>query len=202
MAKFFLAFLIGLTTLAKSAIAQDDLVFLGSSPAVSNSGASPSFKKDVANEKVFSWISFDPILGAINTLGFVSAATWNFLPGSPDRLIFTGSGGGATFYGNVLFDPYNRAVVDVVKGGQRVRYVVVKLPTPCDQQLLLLDPTSLGLDPAQEDPIMAPTDDSHTEYSSYVIQRPLTSTTIVGVVLPADGSYTISPRASQVPDPS
>jgi hypothetical protein len=75
-------------------------------------------------------------------------------------------------------------------------------PTPdqCSNPLQSLDPVSLGLDPASEDPILTPTDDSNSAFSKYVIGGAFISTDIVGVVLPRYGGYTISPNASTTPD--
>ncbi|HJW30325.1 MAG TPA: hypothetical protein VJ508_13930 [Saprospiraceae bacterium] len=101
-------------------------VFSGTSPPIINSTATLTFQADLTTQKVFSWESSDPVLGDINT-GDIPAATWNLSGSNPTRLVFTGSGGGATFYGNVLFEPYNRAVVDVVKGGKRLRYLLTKV---------------------------------------------------------------------------
>ena len=63
------------------------------------------------------------VLGDVDT-GLVSAGTWSYFPGTPARLVFVGSGGGATVYANILLAPYDRGVVDVVKDDKRMRYLV------------------------------------------------------------------------------
>jgi hypothetical protein len=102
----------------------DGPTFFGASPSVKGSIAQLSFMADLANQKVFRWTSSDSILGNIDTVGFVSAASWQLVAGNPKRLVFTATAAGATFQGNVLFDSYNRAVVDIVKGSKRVRYLL------------------------------------------------------------------------------
>lgn len=44
--------------------------------------------------------------------------------GTPDRLLFRAAGSEASLMGNLLFEPYSRAVVDVLASGKRVRYLV------------------------------------------------------------------------------
>jgi hypothetical protein len=116
---------VGSSATSVASVAEADIVFTGTSPAVPGSGGALSLHM---GEKTFLWTSVDPILGSIDTGVFAPAAKWNFLSGAPDRLVFIGQGGGATFYGNVLFSPYNRAVVDVTKGQARVRYVLTWPP--------------------------------------------------------------------------
>jgi hypothetical protein len=99
------------------------LDFFGTAPSVTNSNGSLFLNEDVVNERVFQWKSSDPILADVDT-GCVTASRWNYFPGSPARLVFTGSADGATLKGDVLFEPYNRAVVNVVKGSKRVRYLL------------------------------------------------------------------------------
>lgn len=98
-------------------------IFIGNSPPVIGSGAVLFMSSDITQDRVFSWSSSDSILGSLDT-GLVTASSWIVTGTSPVRLIFTGGGSGASFSGNVIFEPYNRAVVDVVKGSQRVRYVL------------------------------------------------------------------------------
>lgn len=104
-----------------------DRHFAGFSPPVAGSGAMLTFKPDIVNDQTFSWASSDFILGEINT-NFISASKWLVFGANPTRVVFEGGGDAATFKGNVIFEPYNRAVVDVVKGGRRVRYLL-KLST-------------------------------------------------------------------------
>lgn len=98
-------------------------IFIGNSPPVIGSGAVLFMSSDITQDRVFSWSSSDSILGSLDT-GSVTASSWIVTGTSPVRLLFTGGGSGASFSGNVIFEPYNRAVVDVVKGSQRVRYVM------------------------------------------------------------------------------
>ncbi|MDF1554056.1 MAG: Ig-like domain-containing protein, partial [Deferrisomatales bacterium] len=42
----------------------------------------------------------------------------------PNRLSFVGASDGVTFYGNVVFGTYNQALVDVIRGTARVRYLL------------------------------------------------------------------------------
>jgi hypothetical protein len=104
-------------------------VFLGTSPALPGSTARLILKEDFRNEKVFSWVSSDPILGPLDSNGFVSVPDnkWIVSGQSPARVVFTGAADGALFYANVLLDPYFRAVVDVVKQSKRVRYVLAAI---------------------------------------------------------------------------
>lgn len=119
------------TALAAAIVAPPTAVkiFKGHSPPLTQQFGHSSgmlyLGEDVAGSKKFRWISDDPILGHFDTGNQYAVATiWNYLPGNPPRLVFTGSAGGAMFSGNVLFGTYNRAVVDVVKGTQRVRYLL------------------------------------------------------------------------------
>jgi hypothetical protein len=98
------------------------LIFHGTSPPFANSSGSLFLSDDLVDGRVFSWQSSDMVLGEIES--DCTASKWNYFPGNPARLVFVGSGGGATFYGNVLFEPYDRAVVDIVKGNQRIRYTL------------------------------------------------------------------------------
>jgi len=104
-------------------------VFVGTSPPISDSTATLILNDNLSTQTSFQWQSSDSILGNIDT-GEVNAVIWNFFPGTgsrPDRLIFTGGGDGAQLKGNVLFDPYNRAVADVTKNGRRVRYLLTDI---------------------------------------------------------------------------
>jgi hypothetical protein len=123
--------MMGLVGLTHNATAQEAPVFSyqyeGTSPPVADSSGTLLLKEDLENENVFHWKSSDSILGDVDT-GIVEASRWNYLPGSPARLVFVGSCDGVTIYGNVLFQEYNRAVVNVRKGLKRVRYLL-KAPT-------------------------------------------------------------------------
>lgn len=114
----------GLVGLTHNASAQEASVFTGSSPPVANSDGTLVLNDDLQNENTFQWQSLDSILGEIDTES-VTATRWVYLPGFPDRLVFVGNGDGATIYGNVIFGDYNRAVVDIVKGSKRVRYLLI-----------------------------------------------------------------------------
>ena len=108
-------------------------IFSGNSPPVEDSTGALTLNDQIATTRSMRWRSTDPILGDIDT-GDVQATIWNYFPAStssPARLVFVARGAGATLYGDTLFDPYNRAVVDVVKGGQRVRYLVILDTCPC-----------------------------------------------------------------------
>jgi hypothetical protein len=101
-------------------------LFEGLSPPVVGSDGSLALSRDLAALKVFDWQSTDSVLGTID-LDNVSARTWNYFPGTggnPSRLVFVGGRNDVTVYGDVLFEPYNRAVVDVVKGTKRIRYLL------------------------------------------------------------------------------
>lgn len=123
--------MMGLVGLTHNATAQEAPVFSyqyeGTSPPVADSSGTLLLKEDLENENVFHWKSSDSILGDVDT-GIVEASRWNYLPGSPARLVFVGSCDGVTIYGNILFQEYNRAVVNVRKGLKRVRYLL-KAPT-------------------------------------------------------------------------
>ncbi|MBE9533777.1 MAG: hypothetical protein IMF03_02160, partial [Proteobacteria bacterium] len=169
---------------------EDGEVFVGNSPPVPDSGATLSFKEDIVNEQEFSWTSSDPILGDIDTGGFVPATTWRLLGNNPTRLVFVGSGDGATFYGNVLFEPYNRAVVDVVKGRKRVRYLLKVAEVDLDinthnhpkvNNIPVVSPTSEINDadePREEDPggyLWVNDDNDHVVTADSVIDKDDTS---------------------------
>lgn len=71
-----------------------------------------SLPSDVVNQQFFRWRSSDPVLGRIET-NDVIPSHWTVLGDTPDRLVFTGEMGGATFSANVLLGDYQRATVDV-----------------------------------------------------------------------------------------
>ena len=101
-------------------------LFVGSCPPVLNSSGAVTLNDAPATKKTFRWQSVDSVLGDLDS-GAVTATTWNYFPGgngAPPRIVFVGSGGGLTAYGDVLLAPYNRGVVDVVKGGKRIRYLL------------------------------------------------------------------------------
>ena len=101
-------------------------LFVGTGPPVANSSGAVTLNDDPANKKTFRWQSVDAVLGDLDS-GPVTATTWNYFPGgngAPPRIVFIGSGGGLTAYGDVLLAPYNRGVVDVVKGAKRIRYLL------------------------------------------------------------------------------
>ncbi len=101
-------------------------VYTGNSPPVSGSKATLILNDDPNSKMTFRWESTDLKLGDIDT-GEIQATTWNYWPGtgsSPARLVFSGQAEEARFWGNVLFEDYNRAVVDVVKNNRRVRYLL------------------------------------------------------------------------------
>jgi hypothetical protein len=100
-----------------------DPLFIGESPPVAGSGGELSLRQGIAINQVFRWRSSDPILGDIDT-GLVKATKWVVVGANPTRLVFEGSGGGVTVFGDVLFEPYSRSVVDVVKDSQRIRYLI------------------------------------------------------------------------------
>ena len=81
---------------------------------------------DPLRSKRFQWRSSDRTLGDIDT-GIAQATSWQYRAATgvePARLVFIGGGNGASVHANVLMEPYNRAVVDVVKGSRRVRYLL------------------------------------------------------------------------------
>lgn len=115
-----------------SAVYGQDLLpgprFTGESPPVSGSDGTLSFDTNPSVDTRFRWQSSDSILGDIDT-GVVEALLWRYIAGSPARLVFRGTGNGAAINGNVLFEPYDRGVIDVVAGGRRVRYLVTRART-------------------------------------------------------------------------
>ncbi len=112
----------------------DSTAFCGTSPPAQGSRSGLFFKDDLPENRVFRWASSDAILGEIDT-GFVAATRWSLFGANPPRLVFVGGGDGATFFGNVLLGRYGRAVVDVVRGARRVRYLLkaVKQYVPFDE---------------------------------------------------------------------
>jgi hypothetical protein len=122
----FLGLLVTLS-LPSTALAQDQSAvgtfFVGMAPPVANSRATLLLNSDLQAPHTFQWQSSDVILGTIDT-GSVTATRWTLIPGAPDRLVFVGSGNGTVVTGNVLFGDANRAVVDIVKGAKRVRYLL------------------------------------------------------------------------------
>ncbi len=100
--------------------------FYGKSPPVAGSQATLLLREDLVNEPVFFWRSKDTVLQEIDTGDFVKAKSWRYFAGNPARLLFEGTAKGVTFYADVLFEPYNRAVVDVVlRNDKRIRYLLV-----------------------------------------------------------------------------
>jgi hypothetical protein len=119
-----------ITTPAQPNNTREGRVFLGISPSIAHSTARLSLEADVVRDHVFRWGSSDPIVGDIDT-DVVSAIQWVLTGAGPNRLVFVWTGNGATIFGDVLFEPYNRAVVDVVKGAKRVRYTLAVQQSPC-----------------------------------------------------------------------
>jgi len=116
--------------------AADTRGFCGVSPPVADSGATLRLGNLEAG-RVFRWTSSDTILGDIDT-DFVAAEKWVIQGNPPTRLVFIGTGKGATISGDVLFATFNRAVVDVTKGGKTVRYLLTGLyPEIVDAQAFL-----------------------------------------------------------------
>jgi len=103
-------------------------VFFGISVARPDSEGVLFLGADVQSNSNFGWKSSDPILGNIDT-GPVQATTWSVYGADPARVVFTGTGDGATINGDVLLAPYNQGVIDVAKGSQHLRYLV---NLPCD----------------------------------------------------------------------
>ena len=100
--------------------------FAGTSPPVTGSVGHLILNSDLLRNKRFEWNSTDPILGQI-ALTVPQASIWQYRPPSdidPARLVFIGGANGVTLQGNVLLEPYNRAVVDVISAGRRVRYLL------------------------------------------------------------------------------
>jgi hypothetical protein len=84
----------------------------------------------------FYWHSYDDVLKEITATVDTNAAIgteMKWIKGDeerPPRLVFRGSGDGASFVGNVIFGTYNRLVVDVLKNGKRVRYLLTDEKNP------------------------------------------------------------------------
>jgi hypothetical protein len=119
-----LALLLGLLLgLARGAQAGEEDIrpFSGNCPPITN-----SFGTLILNmtRSTFQWISVDSVLGAVNATS-VTVSTWKRTGTNPERLTFIGMGGNAVFYGDVLFGSYNRGVVDVIRAGRHIRYLVV-----------------------------------------------------------------------------
>jgi hypothetical protein len=101
-------------------------LFAGTSPPVSGSTALLSLNSQPSISRLFRWRSSDSVVGTVDT-NVMAASTWNYFPGStvdPARLVYVGRSGNLTLQANVLFAPYNRAVVDLVSGGRRIRYLL------------------------------------------------------------------------------
>jgi hypothetical protein len=97
-------------------------VFAGKSPSVVGSAGTLQFNPD---KQTFSWTSSDSILGSLDTGGFIGTTSWTTYKGSPTRLIFQGQGNGISLSGNVVLEPSNQAVVDVIANSRRVRYLLI-----------------------------------------------------------------------------
>lgn len=132
-----LCIILRVVIMSQEASAQEGIAFFGMSPPVADSSAVIVFPENLDRDRVFEWISSDPTLGEVDT-GLVTASIWRFFPGPPARLVFVGSGGGASLRGDVLFGDYNRAVVDIAKGPKRVRYLL----TECGLNLLVELPSA------------------------------------------------------------
>jgi hypothetical protein len=101
-------------------------VFSGSSPPVADSSGVLVLNEDVGSDARFQWQSSDSVLGSVDT-GAITATSWRYWPATttePARLVFTGTAAGIMVSGNVLFEPYSRAVVDVIKARRRIRYLL------------------------------------------------------------------------------
>jgi hypothetical protein len=102
------------------------LEFLGTSSPFPTSSGLLSLTVPVSTTPVFRWVSNDPVLGVIDT-GAIGATKWNYIPATSleyARLVFEGVADDVFIAGNVLFEPFDRAIVDVVRGAVRVRYQV------------------------------------------------------------------------------
>ena len=97
-----------------------DYVFVGPSPSVPGSEAILVLD---TTRQVLRFTSHDPILGDV-LVESPAVQSWLVVSGSPERLVFQATEGGVLLRGDVLFSPYNRAVLDVVKGAKRVRYLL------------------------------------------------------------------------------
>lgn len=103
--------------------------FTGNSPDVAGSQGALYLMPNLAADRMFRWVSNDTVLGPIDT-GFIRATRWVVIG---NRLVFQGNGAKdfgcpnvneIRIYGDVLFAPQNRAVIDVTNGARRVRYLI------------------------------------------------------------------------------
>ena len=102
----------------------DIRVFVGKSPPISKSEAVMALDMDTHR---VGFSSGDSVLGSID-LDATPATLWRFFPGAgdtPDRVVFEIKRAPLLIRGDVLLEPYNRAVVDIVSGARRVRYLFV-----------------------------------------------------------------------------
>jgi uncharacterized repeat protein (TIGR01451 family) len=110
----------------------NDMTFVGSDADSPASQGALTLRGDL-NQMQFSWSSFDPLFGQINT-GWINASNWNVVPGAgncPARLTFSGVYGGILFYGSAFFDAYQRVVIEmnrqISNTVQRGRYSLIRV---------------------------------------------------------------------------
>ncbi len=121
-------------TFAQFEIDNVGAVLLGISQLPSNGSSEGSLflPASPATDHVFRWVSSDSTLGQIDT-GFVQATEWRLIGNPPTRLVFSRSDGDISILGNVLLGSDSRAIIDVRKGVQRVRYLLdskASVPNP------------------------------------------------------------------------
>ena len=103
--------------------------FQGQSPPVAGSAGTLVLPADPAAGRALRWISSDSVLGKLDT-GLVTASMWTVLGTNPQRLVFRATIPGGTISGNVLFRDDSQGVIDVVRAGLRIRYLVEGIESP------------------------------------------------------------------------
>jgi hypothetical protein len=101
----------------------DIRIFVGTSPPVPKSEAVLALDMDARR---IGFSSGDSVLGEVE-LDATPANYWRLFPGAgdtPDRVVFEVRRGALLIRGDVLLEPYDRAVVDVVSAARRIRYLL------------------------------------------------------------------------------
>ena len=102
---------------------QDGPVFEGSAPGVPGSYAKLVLEKNFQQTRKLRWQSADARIGSAE-VDFFEPRKWKLEGDPPDTLTFEDRSPGPVLAGTVLLAPYNRAVVTVVLGKDRVKYML------------------------------------------------------------------------------
>jgi hypothetical protein len=108
---------------AAPALPQDGPVFEGSAPGVPGSSAKLVLERNFQQTRKLRWESVDARIGATE-VDFFEPREWELKGDPPETLSFSDRSPGPILFGRILLAPYNRAVVNVVLGQDRVTYTL------------------------------------------------------------------------------